>query len=174
MRFTALALPGAMLIEIEPATDARGLFARVFCAAEFSAHGLPTNFVQHSVSLNDRAGTLRGLHYQRHAEEAKLVRCVRGAAYDVIVDLRQESRCYGRWCAIELSAAHHNAVFVPSGCAHGFQTLADETELLYLIDTPYDPDAAAGIRWDDPSLAIPWPLDEPILSTRDRDLPWLR
>jgi dTDP-4-dehydrorhamnose 3,5-epimerase len=173
MRFTALALPGVLLVEIEPAADARGLFARVFCAEEFAAHGLPADFVQHSISYNHRAGTLRGLHYQRVRPEAKLVRCLAGAAYDVIVDLRPGLASYGKWCAVELSAARRDAVFVPRGCVHGFQTLTDATELLYLIDTPYDAAAAAGIRWDDPSLAIPWPVADPILSDRDRALPWL-
>jgi dTDP-4-dehydrorhamnose 3,5-epimerase len=173
MKFTPLSLPGVVRIEIEPAADERGLFARLFCAQEFAAQGLPTDFVQHSLSYNRRAGTLRGLHYQRAPQEAKLVRCLSGAAYDVVVDLRPSSPAYGQWCALELTARRRNAVLVPKGCAHGFQTLMDETELLYLIDTPYDPAAAAGIRWDDPALAIPWPVADPILSERDRGLPWL-
>jgi dTDP-4-dehydrorhamnose 3,5-epimerase len=173
MRFTALALPGVAEIEIVPATDERGLFARLFDAESFAAHGLATDFVQHSLSYNRRAGTLRGLHYQRDPLEAKVVRCIRGRAFDVIVDVRRESPGWGRWCAVELSAERRNAVFVPKGCAHGFQTLVDETELLYLIDTPYRAEAAAGIRWDDPRLAIPWPMPDPILSERDRSLPWL-
>jgi len=171
MKFEALALPGAMEIKIEPAEDGRGLFARLFCADEFAAHGLSANFVQHSISYNRLAGTLRGLHYQRGSEEAKLVRCISGAAYDVIVDLRSGLPTYGNWCVVELRAEHRNAVFVPKGRAHGFQTLSDATELLYLIDTPYDMTAAAGIRWDDPTLAIPWPSPHPILSERDRLLP---
>jgi dTDP-4-dehydrorhamnose 3,5-epimerase len=173
MQFIALALPGVVEVEIEPAEDQRGLFARLFCAEEFAAHGLPADFVQHSLSYNRRAGTLRGLHYQRDPLEAKLVRCVAGAAFDVIVDLRRDSGHWGRWCAVELSAAKRNAVFVPKGCAHGFQTLVDDTELLYLIDVPFDAGAAAGIRWDDPQLAIPWPVVAPILSERDRSLPCL-
>jgi len=173
MKFTALALPGVMQVEIEPAQDARGLFARVFCAEEFSAHGLPAAFVQHSISQNRAAGTLRGLHYQSAPQEAKLVRCLRGLAYDVVVDLRRDLPSYRQWCAVDLSAERRNAVFVPKGCAHGFQTLVDDTELLYLIDTPFVAAAVAGIRWNDPHLAIPWPLAEPILSERDRNLPWL-
>ena len=173
MRFTALGLPGVVQVDIEPAEDSRGIFARVFCAEEFAAHGLPGAFAQHSISFNHLAGTLRGLHYQRAPQEAKLVRCLRGAAYDVVVDLRPDSGHYARWCALELSAERHNAVYVPKGCAHGFQTLADSTELLYQIDVPFEASAAAGIRWDDPTLAIPWPLAEPILSERDRNLPWL-
>ena len=173
MRFTALALAGVVEVETAAIADERGSFARLFCAEEFAAQGLPTDFVQHSVSFNRHAGTLRGLHYQRTPLEAKLVRCLSGAAYDVIVDLRRGSPSHGRWCAVELSAERRNAVLVPKGCAHGFQTLVDDTELLYLIDVPYVAEAAAGIRWDDPSLAIPWPLPAPILSERDRTLPWL-
>lgn len=174
MRFTPLGLPGVVQVDIEPAEDFRGMFARVFCAEEFAAHGLPSAFAQHSISFNHLAGTLRGLHYQRAPQEAKLVRCVRGAAYDVVVDLRPDSDHYARWCAVELSAERRNAVYVPKGCAHGFQTLMAATELLYQIDVPFEASAAAGIRWDDPRLAIPWPLAEPILSQRDRDLPWLK
>lgn len=173
MKFTPLSLPGVLQIDIEPAEDPRGFFARVFCAEEFTAHGLPSAFAQHAVSFNRLAGTLRGLHYQQAPQEAKLVRCLRGAAYDVVVDLRPDSVHYARWCAVELSAERHNAIFVPKGCAHGFQTLTDATELLYQIDVPFEASAAAGIRWDDPTLAIAWPLAEPTLSQRDRDLPWL-
>lgn len=173
MKFTPLSLPGVLQIDIEPAEDTRGFFARVFCAEEFTAHGLPSAFAQHAVSFNRLAGTLRGLHYQQAPQEAKLVRCLRGAAYDVVVDLRPDSVHYARWCAVELSAERHNAIFVPKGCAHGFQTLTDATELLYQIDVPFEASAAAGIRWDDPTLAIAWPVAKPILSQRDRDLPWL-
>src|SRR3569623_1171747 len=168
MKFKPLPLPGAMEIDIEPERDARGLFARMFCADEFAAHGLPSHFAQHSLSHNEYAGTLRGLHYQTGEGEAKLVRCVAGRAFDVIVDLRRTLPTYGRWCAVELAADRRNAVFVPSGCAHGFQTLTERTELHYLIDVSYDARAAAGIRWNDPSLAIAWPLADPILSERDR------
>jgi dTDP-4-dehydrorhamnose 3,5-epimerase len=173
MKFASLALPGAVAVEIEPAEDTRGLFARVFCAEEFAAQGLPGAFTQHSISYNRRRGTLRGLHYQVEPPEGKLVRCLIGAAWDVVVDLRPLSPGYRRWCAIELDARRRNAIFVPKGCAHGFQTLTDDTELLYLIDTAYRPGAASGIRWDDPLLAIPWPIPDPILSERDRGLPWL-
>ncbi|MBR0774592.1 dTDP-4-dehydrorhamnose 3,5-epimerase [Bradyrhizobium diazoefficiens] len=173
MKFKPLPVPGAVEISIEPDLDARGLFARLFCAEEFAAHGLPSQFAQHSLSCNERAGTLRGLHYQAEQSEAKLVRCVAGRAFDVIVDLRRSLPSYGRWCAVELGADRRNAVFVPKGCAHGFQTLVDRTELMYLIDVAYDARQAAGIRWDDPSLAIEWPLPDPILSERDQSLPFL-
>ncbi len=173
MKFRPLPIPGAMEIAIEPEADARGYFARLFCAEEFERHGLPSQFAQHSLSHNQRAGTLRGLHYQAGVAEAMLVRCVAGSAFDVVVDLRKELPSFGRWCAVELAAERHNAVFVPKGCAHGFQTLADHTELLYLIDVPYEARAAAGIRWDDPRLAIAWPIAQPILSERDGALPYL-
>lgn len=173
MKFTALALPGVVEIDIEPEPDARGFFARLFDAEAFAAQGLPTHFAQASLSRNERAGTLRGLHYQSSRPEAKLVRCVAGRAFDVIVDLRRSLPTYGRWCAVELSADRANAVFIPAGCAHGFQTLVDRTELMYNIDVPFDAQGAAGIRWDDPSLAIAWPLSDPILSARDRALPYL-
>lgn len=173
MKFTPLALPGAIAIEIEPETDARGFFARLFDAEAFAAQGLPTHFAQHSLSRNERAGTLRGLHYQAGRPEAKLVRCVAGRAFDVIVDLRRSLPTHGQWCSVELAAERHNAVFIPAGCAHGFQTLVDRTELMYFIDVPYEAQGAAGIRWDDPSLAIAWPLPDPILSARDRALPYL-
>ena len=173
MKFTALALPGVVEIGIEPETDARGFFARLFDAEAFAAQGLPTHFAQHSLSHNERAGTLRGLHYQAGRPEAKLVRCVAGRAFDVIVDLRRSLPTYGQWCSVELAAGRGNAVFIPAGCAHGFQTLTEGTELMYCIDVPYDAQGAAGIRWDDPSLAIDWPLADPILSARDRALPCL-
>ena len=173
MKFTALALPGVVEIGIEPKPDARGFFARLFDAEAFAAQGLTTHFAQHSLSCNARAGTLRGLHYQVGRPETKLVRCVVGRAFDVIVDLRRSLPTYGQWCSIELSADRGNAVFIPAGCAHGFQTLVDGTELMYCIDVPYDAQGAAGIRWDDPSLAITWPLPDPILSARDRALPCL-
>lgn len=163
-----------MLVEPEPAVDARGLFARTFCAQSFAAHGLASEFVQHSVSFNIQAGTLRGLHYQKTPHgEAKLVRCLRGRAFDVVVDLRAGTPAFGRWCSIELTAEARNAVFIPRGCAHGFQTLEAETELLYMMDAPYDPKGDAGIRWDDPRLAIAWPAAPAVISPRDQQLPWL-
>lgn len=163
-----------MLIDHEPFEDARGSFERVFSAPEFAANGLPHVFAYAALSRNRRAGTLRGLHFQREPLEAKLVRCVRGAVYDVIVDLRPGSAQFGLWRAVTLSAEQPCSLFVPKGCAHGFQTLVDDAELLYHIDVPFDPAAAAGIRWDDPTLAIDWPLPDPILSDRDRALPYLR
>src|SRR3569833_1130489 len=173
MKFTALALPGVVEIGIEPELDARGFFARLFDAEAFAARGLPTDFAQHSLSRNERAGTLRGQHHQTSRPEAKLVRCVAGRAIDVIVALRRSLPSYGQWCSIELAADRGNAVFIPAGCAHVFLTLVDGTVLMYCIDVPYDSEGASGIRWDDPSLAIAWPLPDPILSARDRALPYL-
>ncbi len=175
MLITALLLPGAYAIEPEPAADERGFFARLWCAREFQARGLKTDFVQSSLSSNRRRGTLRGLHYQLppHAER-KLVRCIRGAAYDVIVDLRPESPTYLSWHACELTAENGRAVYIPEGVAHGFQTLVDDTELLYEITPFHSPAHSTGVRWNDGQLNIRWPLPQnPILSERDANLPIL-
>jgi dTDP-4-dehydrorhamnose 3,5-epimerase len=162
------------VVEVEPASDERGMLARTFDAELFRERGLSAEMVQCSTSFNHRAGTLRGLHYQAapHAE-CKLVRCTAGAAYDVIVDLRPDSPTHGRWAAVELSWDNRRAVYVPRGVAHGFQTLADGSELLYMIDTPYVPEAARGVRWDDPAFGIDWPDPggERTLSDRDRSFP---
>ena len=174
MVFRATALDGAWVVDIEPSEDERGMFARTFDADEFRARGLSADFVQSSTSYNVRAGTLRGLHLQAdpHAE-CKLVRCTAGAAYDVLVDLRPDSPTRLRWEAVELTAANRRAVYVPRGVAHGFQTLADGTELLYMIDRPYVPEAARGVRWDDPAVGVDWPDPggERTISERDRGLP---
>jgi dTDP-4-dehydrorhamnose 3,5-epimerase len=171
MRFTTL-LPGAFRIDVEPHGDDRGLFARTFCADEFAAHGLPRSFVQCSTSYNARRGTLRGLHWQAAPqEEAKLVRCTRGRAFDVIVDLRPQSPTYRRSASAELSQDNRTAIFAPEGFAHGFQTLEDDTEILYQMTAFYAPELARGARWDDPAFAIAWPLAQPILSPRDASFP---
>ncbi len=173
MIFKELALRGAFLIEPERLEDERGFFARTFCAEEFAARGLRGAVAQCSVSYNRRRGTLRGLHYQAPPhEEAKLVRCTRGAAYDVIVDIRPDSATFRQWAAIELSAENRRMLYIPEGFAHGFQTLVDETEMLYQISTAYVPEATRGIRWDDPSLAIEWPPTAArVISPRDLALP---
>lgn len=171
MQFRKLSIEGAFAVEIERAADERGFFARTFSVTEFEALGLEIHFVQRSVSFNLRRGTLRGLHYQASPHgEAKLVRCTRGKALDVVVDLRQKSPTFGKWVSEEISEDNHRAIYVPRGCAHGFQALADGTELAYEIAPEYHPPSARGVRWDDPTLAIPWPL-EPILSEKDRALP---
>ncbi len=172
MILTALPLPGAYRIEPELRTDDRGFFTRIWCAQEFAAHGLATNFVQSSISSNRLRGTLRGLHYQAdpHAE-TKLVRCIRGAAFDCLVDLRPTSPTYKQWCSLELTADNRHAVYIPAGLAHGFQTLADDTELLYEITAFAEPTAARGVAWNDPTLAIAWPIVPPtVISQKDRQL----
>lgn len=169
MKFEALVIEGAMRISPERIHDHRGFFARTFCEAEFSAHGLPTHFVQASVSFNHRRGTVRGMHFQRPpSREAKLVRCVMGAVYDVLLDLRPDSPSYLRHCAVELSAENRLAVFIPHGVAHGFQTLSDAAEVHYQMTDWYAPELAAGFRWDDPAFGIAWPVaGEVTLSERD-------
>ncbi|GGK29271.1 dTDP-4-dehydrorhamnose 3,5-epimerase [Salinarimonas ramus] len=174
MRFSETPLAGAFLIEPEPIADPRGFFARTVDREAFAAHGLDADFVQASVSFNARAGTLRGLHFQRapHAED-KLVRVTAGAILDVIVDMRPRSPTRWRWHAQPLDAASRAALYVPKGFAHGFVTLVDETEILYQMTTPYVPGAGAGLRWDDPMLAIEWPIRTPILSESDEAWPLL-
>jgi dTDP-4-dehydrorhamnose 3,5-epimerase len=172
MIFEETALPGAFSVRIDARHDERGMFARTFCSGEFQAHGLPDLFVQCNVSFNRHRGVLRGMHFQREPQpEGKLVRCTRGAAYDVIVDLRRDSRTYCQWIAIELTAENHTAIYVPPGFAHGFQALADGTELFYQMTTAYVPELAGGVRWNDPAFAISWPVPNPILSARDQSYP---
>ena len=173
MRFEKLQIEGAFLLMPEPAVDERGDFARIFCAREFAGRGLADSFVQLSVSRNVKRGTVRGLHYQAAPHwETKVVRCTRGAIFDVVVDLRRGSATLGRWAAVELSASARNAVYVPTGSAHGFQTLAADCDVEYLITPEYLPSAATGIRWDDPTIAIDWPIKEGVtISARDRQLP---
>lgn len=168
-------MAGSHVVEPERIQDARGFFARTFSADEFAAHGLDARVEQCSTSFNARRGTLRGLHYQAtpHAE-AKLVRCTRGAIYDVAVDLRADSPTYLRWVAAELTADNGRALYVPEGCAHGFQTLADASEVLYQISSAYVPEAARGVRWDDPAFAIEWPPAPPggrTMAERDAQYP---
>lgn len=178
MIFQETALAGVWLLEIEPRSDARGCFARTVCREEFAKFGLDAGFVQQSISWNPRVGTLRGLHYQAvpHQED-KLVRVTRGAIFDVIVDLRPASPTRGRWFATELTADNRRQLYIPKGFAHGFQTTALDTEVLYEMTVPFHPDAPRGIRWDDPDLAIDWPLpvnaeDPAQLSHTDAGLPF--
>jgi dTDP-4-dehydrorhamnose 3,5-epimerase len=167
-------LAGVALIELELHTDERGFFARTFCARDFEARGLSSNVAQCSLSYTQRRGTLRGLHFQRApASEDKLVRCVRGAIYDVAVDLRVDSPTRYAHAGVELTAENRRALFIPKGFAHGFQTLADDTEVLYQISAFYVPELAAGVRFDDPRLGIRWPLEVAAISDRDRALPLL-
>jgi dTDP-4-dehydrorhamnose 3,5-epimerase len=169
MKFTETGLPKAYIVDIEPAADERGFFARSWCRREFEAHGINPNVAQCGVSFNHRRGTLRGMHYQAPPQpEAKLVRCTMGSIYDVIVDLRPESRAFGKWFAVELSADNRRMLYVPEGVAHGFQTLEDNTEVLYQISEFFRPECARGVRWNDPAFGIRWPGAEPrIMSQRD-------
>jgi dTDP-4-dehydrorhamnose 3,5-epimerase len=175
VRLVPTPLPGAYVVELEPIVDERGWFARTFDAAAFGALGLDPRVSQCSTSFNERAGTLRGMHYQVEPHgEAKLVRCTRGAIYDVIVDLRPDSTTYRRWFGIELRAGGAASLFVPTGFAHGFQTLVDATDVHYQMSYHYVPEAARGVRWDDPGFAIEWPEPPPrgrIVSERDAAYP---
>jgi len=168
MKFQPLGLEGGFLIEIEPRTDDRGLFARTFCRDEFRAQGLCDSFVQCNTSYNPRRGTLRGMHFQAAPrEEIKLVRCTRGAILDVVVDLRPASATRCRWQAVELSADNRRALYIPAGFGHGFQTLTDDAEVFYQMSEAYVPELARGVRWNDPAFGIVWPVDPPVLSGRD-------
>jgi dTDP-4-dehydrorhamnose 3,5-epimerase len=174
MRFGETAIPGAWVVDVEPSHDERGMFARTFDRSAFAERGLSSEIDQCSTSFNHRAGTLRGLHYQEGEDaECKLVRCTAGAVYDVLVDLRADSPAHRRWIAVELSSANRRAVYVPRGVAHGFQTLVDGSELVYMIDRAYSPGAARGVRWDDPAFGIEWPEPpaERVISDRDRGYP---
>jgi dTDP-4-dehydrorhamnose 3,5-epimerase len=172
MKFLATPLPGLFVVEAEQARDDRGSFTRTFCAEEFRAHGLEVSFVQASFSYNLHRGTLRGMHYQAEPfGEAKLVSCVRGEIHDVAVDLRPGSATFGRSYSVRLDAWSMRALYIPKGFAHGFQTLADDTVVSYHITAPYRPEAARGVRYDDPALGIAWPLPAHAVSPRDRSLP---
>ena len=172
MIFHALPLAGAYRIEIDPKRDERGFFARTFCRDEFSRLGLVSEFPQCSLSFNPQRATLRGMHYQLppHAE-TKLVRCTRGRIYDVIVDLRPESPSYERWTSVELDAERRNALYIPERFAHGFLTLAPDTEVFYQISHAHRPEAARGVRFDDPAFGIDWPLPPAVIGERDRSYP---
>lgn len=172
MKFKPLPLQGAFLIEIELREDSRGSFARTFCATEFAAHGLETHYPQANMSISLRRGILRGLHFQRNdAAEVKLVRVTQGRILDVIVDLRQASPTFGSHTMAELSATNLTMMYVPRGFAHGFLTLEDCTQVCYQVSAPYTPDMEGGVRWNDPWLAIPWPIVSPELSARDATHP---
>ena len=174
MIFTETPIPGAFEIELEPVADERGWFARTFDAEEFERRGLEPAVAQANISYNERAGTLRGMHYQADPEgEPKLVRCTRGAIFDVIVDLREGSRAHRRWHGVELSAENGRMLYIPTGVAHGFQTLADATEVGYLMGHRYVPEAARAVRWDDPAIGIEWPPAQGgrVISEKDRSYP---
>jgi dTDP-4-dehydrorhamnose 3,5-epimerase len=169
MRFEPLgSIDGAALVRIEPNQDSRGFFARTFCVDEFGAAGLPTAAVQASVSYNERIGTVRGMHFQwPPSQEGKLVRCIRGRLYDVLLDLRPRSPTYLRHVGVTLDEDNRAAVFIPPGIAHGFQTQMPRTEVLYQMTDKYAPALAAGVRWNDPAFSIRWPMSEIVISERD-------
>jgi len=172
MIFHRTALQDAYLIEIQKREDDRGYFARTMCRTEFAEHGLATDFVQTNHSYNRRRGTLRGMHFQRspHAE-AKLVRCVRGAIYDVIVDLRPQSPTYLQWQGFELTPENGHLLYVPEGFAHGFQTLVDDTDVTYQVSHSYTPTAEGGVRYNDPAFGIVWPEEVTVVSPKDASWP---
>lgn len=172
MKFTATPLAGAYLIEQEQRVDDRGFFARQFCAREFAAHDLPTQFVQANDSLSIQKHTLRGMHYQQpEVAETKLVRCIRGALYDVIIDMRSASATYCQYYGVTLSADNRLMLVAPKGFAHGFLTLEENSEALYLVDEYYSQTEELGVRWDDPTIGIEWPAPPALISDKDAHIP---
>jgi dTDP-4-dehydrorhamnose 3,5-epimerase len=170
MRYSSTDLPGAYVIDLQRHADERGFFARAFCLDEFRAAGIVVEFVQASISWNVRRGTLRGMHFQwPPSKEGKLVRCTRGSLVDVLLDLRPDQASFGRHVVVQLDAEQRRAVFIPAGVAHGFQTLEDNTEVLYHMTDRYTPALADGVRWNDPAFGISWPISEPILNARDAE-----
>ncbi|MBP1157795.1 MULTISPECIES: dTDP-4-dehydrorhamnose 3,5-epimerase [unclassified Paenibacillus] len=169
MIFTETELAGAYIIGLQPLEDERGFFARTWCRKEFESSGLNPNLVQCNLSYNNKKGTLRGMHFQAAPyEEAKLVRCIRGAICDVIIDLRPDSKTFKRWIKVELTQDNHKMLYIPEGFAHGFQTLVDHTEVFYQMSEYYRPESAQGVRWDDPAFGIEWPMDRKIISPKDQ------
>ena len=172
MIFSELKIPGVFLIELERIEDERGYFARTFCQTEFAKQGLHTSFSQYSLSFNKKKGTLRGMHYQEtpHAE-VKIVQCIKGGIYDVLVDLRSDSKTFAQWIAVELNESNHRMLYIPEGIAHGFQTLTDNAEIFYRISVPYAKEFAKGVRWNDPAFQIQWPLPISVISKKDEEHP---
>lgn len=173
MIFIETDIKGAFVVDIQKLEDERGFFARVWCEREFKKHGLGTRMVQANTSVNKKRGTLRGLHYQvAPYEEAKLVRCIRGVIFDVIIDLRPDSGTYREWLGVELTADNRRMLYVPEGFAHGYQTLVDDTEVFYQVSQFYSPDSERGVRWDDPTFGVEWPVtDSMLVSSKDRNWP---
>lgn len=172
MIFKELQLDGVYTVDLEPKEDSRGFYARAWCRDEFGSKGLATDFAQINISYTHKKGTVRGLHYQLPPYgEVKLVRCVRGTIFDVVIDMRPESPTYRQWLGIELSAENRRALYVPENFAHGFVSLTDDCELIYSISSEYHPESERGIRYNDPSIGIQWPIDIDIVSEKDRNLP---
>jgi dTDP-4-dehydrorhamnose 3,5-epimerase len=172
MIFCESKLRGVFEIEIERHIDERGFFARTWCKKEFEEHGLDSRVAQSSTSFNARRGTMRGVHYQAAPNaETKIVRCTQGSVYDVVLDLRADSATFKKWIAVILSAEQRNMIYIPEGCAHGFLTLADNTEVLYQMTEFFAPESARGVRWNDPAFGITWPEKVEVISERDRTYP---
>ena len=172
MIFTACKLKDAYLIDLVRKDDERGFFARSYCRNEFAAHGLQPDYVQSNLSFNAHCGTLRGMHYQtKPDEEVKLVRCIRGAIYDVIIDLRKDSPTYKQWLGVELDADGRRMLYAPAGVAHGYLTLADDTEVQYQVSAFYSPESERAVRWNDPAFSIKWPIQPEVISSKDRQHP---
>lgn len=172
MPFKPTDIDGVFLLESETHSDERGLFARIYDEKDFVDKDLPTHWPQHNLSWNDKKGTLRGMHYQAEPHpEPKVVRCTHGRVFDVAVDLRPDSQTYKKWTGHELSADNRHALYIPTGCAHGFLSLEDGCEVLYLMGETYAPDCAHGVRWDDPAFDIQWPAPPEVISDRDANWP---
>jgi dTDP-4-dehydrorhamnose 3,5-epimerase len=172
MEFTETELKGAWIIDIARFDDERGFFARTWAPEEFVSHGLDPALAQCNIAWNRTRGTIRGMHFQKPpSDEIKIVRCTRGAILDVIIDLRRDSSTYCRWTSVELNEDNRRMLYIPRGFAHGYQTLTDSTETYYHVSTPYAPDHATGVRWNDPAFAINWPLPPTTMSRRDAEWP---
>ncbi|GAA0622396.1 MULTISPECIES: dTDP-4-dehydrorhamnose 3,5-epimerase [Thalassospira] len=172
MKFVATDIKGVDLIELEKHSDDRGFFARSFCKQELASNGHEFDIDQANLSFNHHAGTLRGMHYQAvPVGDPKIVRCISGAIFDVVIDLRPSSPTYCKWVGAKLSAANRNSLIIPAGCAHGFMTLEPNTEVLYLMGAPFVPDLASGVRWNDPTFDIEWPEKPAIINDRDANYP---
>jgi dTDP-4-dehydrorhamnose 3,5-epimerase len=166
--FTETKLAGIFLIDVEPISDERGFFSRSWCQKEFVEHGLDAGLVQCNISFNKKKGTLRGMHFQRHPhEEIKLVRCIHGSIYDVVVDLRPDSPTLGCWYGVELNDVNRRSLYIPGGFAHGFLTLSDNAEVFYQMSSWFVPGSADGVRWDDPKIGIKWPAKPVCISSKD-------
>lgn len=173
MQFTKTPIPGAYLVEIEKREDERGFFGRAFCRDEFAANGIESAFVQANNSASFKKGTLRGLHFQLEpASETKFIRCIKGSIFDVVLDMRKDSPTQGQWFSAILTAENRRSIVIPRGCAHGFMTLEDDSEVFYLVSNFYSKDLERGVRWDDPAFGIKWPMHPTVISDRDQKHPY--
>ncbi len=172
MKFIETSLKGAYILELELIKDNRGFFARYFCEEEFKKHGLNPDISQISIAVNEKKGTLRGMHFQKKPhEEAKIVRCIRGSIYDVIIDLRKDSPTFKKWFSTEIKEHDYKMIYLPEGFAHGYMTLEDNTEVTYHMSKAFHVESYVGVRWDDPAFNIKWPTTNPIISDKDKNYP---